>query len=231
MHAPVSRDRAFGRAANAREGTCAIIAPGAADVDFIGLDRLLRCRRARRVTRVRRLSGVITVATSSSPRPGVSPAGPSMPPGSATRLAQHLVAAADPEHLPAAATMRGEIDVPALRAQEVEIAAGGFRARAGSRARRRPGSLRPAAPSRGRRPAPACSGSRSSKLAIRDSARQRDLRCRPGLRASARVRAHPRPAALARDRKTAARQSRASRCAPRSSRSRRRTARDRRGIC
>src|SRR5689334_20749151 len=42
LHASIRRDRAFGCAANAREGTCAIRALGAADMDLIGLDRLLR---------------------------------------------------------------------------------------------------------------------------------------------------------------------------------------------
>ena len=42
--------------------------------------------------------------------------------------AEHLIAAAEPEHMTAAPDMRGEIDVPALRAQEVEIAARRFRA-------------------------------------------------------------------------------------------------------
>ena len=41
---------------------------------------------------------------------------------------EHLVAAAQAEHMAAAAMMRQEIDLPALRAQEREVAAGRFRA-------------------------------------------------------------------------------------------------------
>ena len=43
-------------------------------------------------------------------------------------LAEHLVAAAQAEHMAAAANMRQDVDVPALRAQEGEIADGGFAA-------------------------------------------------------------------------------------------------------
>ena len=41
---------------------------------------------------------------------------------------EHLIAAAEAEHMAAAAVMREQIDVPALRAQEGEIAAGRLRA-------------------------------------------------------------------------------------------------------
>ena len=36
---------------------------------------------------------------------------------------QHLIAAAQAEHMSAAATMGEQVDIPALRAQEIEIAA------------------------------------------------------------------------------------------------------------
>ena len=56
------------------------------------------------------------------------PAGPSTPSRIGDGLAEHLIAAAQPEHVAAAAHMRLDVDVPALRAQEREIADGGFRA-------------------------------------------------------------------------------------------------------
>jgi len=36
---------------------------------------------------------------------------------------QHLIAAAQAEHVSAAATMCAQVDIPALRAQEIEVAA------------------------------------------------------------------------------------------------------------
>src|SRR6185312_2442628 len=42
-------------------------------------------------------------------------------------LSEHLIAAAEPKHMAAASDMGEEVDVPALLAQEVEVAAGGFR--------------------------------------------------------------------------------------------------------
>ena len=46
--------------------------------------------------------------------------------GIGNRLAEHLIAAAEPEHMTAAADVRLDVDVPALRAQKGEIADGGF---------------------------------------------------------------------------------------------------------
>ena len=80
------------------------------------------------MTSVVDLSALMTVVISSRPRPSTVPARPSTPSGSAMVSAKHLIAAAEPEHVAAAANMRLDVDVPALRAQKDEIADGGFAA-------------------------------------------------------------------------------------------------------
>ena len=72
-----------------------------------------RCR-APRPAAFRRAS---TVSISSSPSPGASPGGPSMPSGSAMRAAQHLIAAADAEDLAAAPRDAPGCRCPSLRAR------------------------------------------------------------------------------------------------------------------
>ncbi len=54
---------------------------------------------------------------------------PSIPCGSAMLRPEHLIAAAEPKHAPAAPHMRGDVDVPALLAQCGEIGDGRLRPR------------------------------------------------------------------------------------------------------
>src|SRR5882672_4950839 len=55
--------------------------------------------------------------------------GPLDPGGITHHASQHLIAAADPEHVPAAPNVSMKVDVPALRPQESEITPRRFRAR------------------------------------------------------------------------------------------------------
>ena len=79
---------------------------------------------------VQRLFGAdSTVSTSSRPSPSTVRGGPSMPSGSAIRLPEHLIAAAEAEHATAAADVGCDVDVPAFGAQTPQI--GDRRLRAG----------------------------------------------------------------------------------------------------
>ena len=102
---------------------------------------------------------------SSRPSPGAVPAAPSIPSGSAMLVPQHLVTAANPEHPPAAAHVRGDVDVPARAAQRREI--GERRLRSRQDDERRVAGQRLSRPHEDQLdPGSARSGSRSSKLAI-----------------------------------------------------------------
>ena len=170
------------------------------------------------------------------PRPAASPGGPSTPSGSAIRAAEHLVAAAQAQHAPAAAGVGQDVDVPALARAGRRGRPGSTCCRAGGRGRSSAGQ-RPSPGSRTSRPTSgsAASGSRSSRLASR------------GRRGTATVIGAPRPRGRARDLGEAQHvllgqvagglepgddaQRRRGRCARRSAGGRRRTAPGRRGTC
>ena len=144
--------------------------------------------------------------------------------------AQHLVAAADAQHVAAAAHMRGEVDVPAVGAEIGEVGAGGFRAGDQHQRRRRPGSARPGSTMSTTTP-----GSADKRVEVVEIGDPRQPR-HGDLHARSRAAALPGPsrlppAAARRRRTTAARRARASRCAARSRARPPRTARHRRETC
>ena len=127
VHASILGDRAFRRAVDECKGTRGIRALGVADMNLVGIEGLLGlgmngfdAREALLLRHHRR-----DVEKPESLRLASRPL-------DAFRIgdaaSQHLIAAADAEHMPAAAMMRRYVDVPALRAQESKVAAGRFRA-------------------------------------------------------------------------------------------------------
>ena len=144
LHAAVGRDRAVGAAVDRHHRSRAVGAFAAAEMDFVALDGGRPSRNALPVTSVVDLSALITVSTSSRPRPSTV-AGAAL---DAVRigdgLAQHLIAAAEAQHVAAAADMRVDVDVPALRPQKGEIADGRFGAGKNDEVGIRPESARPA---------------------------------------------------------------------------------------
>ena len=146
--------------------------------------------------------------------------------------AEHLIAAADAQHVPAAAHVGGEVDVPALRAKEGEVGdrrlgAGqddeiGDRQGLAGAARRRAARPAPGAADRNRRNW-RCAGSSGTAIV-----RRRRRARRPAIgRAPRRLR----PAGARPRRNRGPGRRRASRCARRSSPCRRRTGWRRRGTC
>ncbi len=109
-------------------GRVAVAAFAAAEMNFVAVAPARRSRNGRRDTDRVDLSDDITVLISSNPSASTVPAWPSAPSGSAIGPAEQLIAAAKAEHAAAAADMRLDIDVPALRAQEGEVADRRFRA-------------------------------------------------------------------------------------------------------
>jgi hypothetical protein len=149
------------------------------------------------------------------------------PSGSATDPAEHLVPAANAQHMAAAPDMGRQVDVPALRPQEGQVPPRRFRPRQDHQVGIAGNARAPAPAWSAARPAPASAGRdrRNSRCAT-----ARGRRCANPVAAPAhRGPAHPPPAAATPPRTTAARRSPASRSAPRSAHSRRRTASGRRG--
>ena len=101
-HAPVGRDRAVGApVGEAQQRPRRSPARRAADMHLVARNGAPLATQTPVDSRSV-LSPGSTVSTSSRPSPATSPGGPSMPSGSATRAAEHLVAAADAEHAAAA---------------------------------------------------------------------------------------------------------------------------------
>ena len=76
----------------------------------------------------RRFCGFITVSISRCPSPSTWVCVALDPLRVGDGLAQHLVAAAKAQHVPAAPYMRGQIDIPAIGAEIGQIGNGGFAA-------------------------------------------------------------------------------------------------------
>ncbi len=118
-------------------------------------------------------SAVMTVEISSSPNPSTVPGRPLDPVRIGDRAAEHLIAAAQAEHMAAAPHMRLEIHVPPLRAQEGEIPDGGFRARQDDRLGIAGQGLAGAARKKAVRPAP-CRADRDRRNSRCGQHRHRD---------------------------------------------------------